>query len=285
VAFENIKFHEKFNNQKDYFNSIKAEYYENNSQKTQKILINSCNSLNFDNKNKIKKTITSNYNKTNSFQNSLVDCSDRGYKDNMIHEDKSYENNIEVNNNPIYHNNNNIDFNLKTTGKWSEDEDKVLTELVSKYGGKNWKKISSFISGRSSIQCLHRWTKILQPGLVKGPWTIEEDRKLLEWIRKEGPTKWTLCADFIKGRNGKQCRERWFHTLNPKIIKGNWTCEEDFKIFTLYDLLGGKWAKIAVHVIGRSENSIKNRFYSTLRRKAAEKTKNEISDKSRKCCN
>jgi len=41
----------------------------------------------------------------------------------------------------------------------------------------------------------------------------------------------------------------------------------------LYDFLGGKWAKIANFISGRTENSIKNRFYSTLRRKAAEKTK------------
>jgi hypothetical protein len=120
----------------------------------------------------------------------------------------------------------------------------------------------------------------LQPGLIKGPWTIEEDRKLLEWIRKEGPIKWTQCAEYIKGRNGKQCRERWFHTLNPKIVKGNWTCEEDFKIFSLYDNLGGKCAKIVVHLSGRTENSIKNRFYSTLRRKASENIKNDLGNLS-----
>lgn len=170
----------------------------------------------------------------------------------------------------------NSDFSRRV-GKWSEEEDKILTELVEKFGGKNWKKISQFIPGRNSIQCLHRWTKILQPGLIKGPWTIEEDRRLLEWVRKQGPTKWTNCAHYIKGRNGKQCRERWFHTLNPKIVKGNWTCEEDFKIFILYKIFGGKWAKISAFMTGRTENAIKNRFYSTLRRKAAEKLKNPSS--------
>ena len=161
----------------------------------------------------------------------------------------------------------------KKTGKWSEPEDQILSSLVSKFGVKNWKRISEYISGRTPIQCLHRWTKILQPGLVKGPWTIEEDRRLIDWVKREGPTKWTQCSDFIKGRNGKQCRERWFHTLNPKVVKGNWTEEEDFKIFSFYKSLGGKWSKIALFIQGRTENSIKNRFYSTLRRKAAEKNK------------
>ena len=39
------------------------------------------------------------------------------------------------------------------------------------------------MNGRTPIQCLHRWTKILKPGLVKGPWTPEEDLLLMEWVK------------------------------------------------------------------------------------------------------
>ena len=166
-------------------------------------------------------------------------------------------------------------FPLKKQGKWSKEEDDILSQLVPKYEGKNWKKVSEQIQGRSPIQCLHRWTKILQPGLVKGPWTVEEDKKLMEWVKTEGATKWSQCSDFIKGRNGKQCRERWFNTLNPEVKKGNWTYEEDYKIFFLFTSLGGKWSKITNLLIGRTENSIKNRFYSTLRRLSAEEKKRE----------
>jgi len=38
----------------------------------------------------------------------------------------------------------------------------------------------------------------------------------------------------IKGRSGKQCRERWFNNLNPNVKKGNWTAEEDQIIFQQY---------------------------------------------------
>jgi hypothetical protein len=158
-------------------------------------------------------------------------------------------------------------------GKWSKEEDDRLSELVPLFGGKNWKKISQHIKGRSSIQCLHRWTKILQPGLVKGPWTLEEDRKLIEWVRREGPSKWSLCAEYIKGRTSKQCRERWFNTLNPSVKKGNWDVEEDYKIFILFRQFGGKWSKISQYFKGRTENSVKNRFYSTLRKIYTEKKK------------
>lgn len=129
------------------------------------------------------------------------------------------------------------------------------------------------MNGRSPIQCLHRWTKILQPGLVKGPWTVKEDKKLIEWVKTEGPSKWTQCAEFIEGRSGKQCRERWFNVLNPQVKKGGWDVDEDYKIFRFFNKYGGKWSKIVQFFEGRTENSIKNRFYSTLRRYHTEKKK------------
>ena len=43
-------------------------------------------------------------------------------------------------------------------------------------------------SRRSDVQCLHRWQKVLRPGLVKGPWTKEEDETIIRCI-KAGITK------------------------------------------------------------------------------------------------
>ena len=58
-------------------------------------------------------------------------------------------------------------------GKWTEEEDEILRNAVQEYGGKNWRKISSKIDGRTDVQCLHRWQKVLRPGLIKGPWSKE----------------------------------------------------------------------------------------------------------------
>lgn len=35
-----------------------------------------------------------------------------------------------------------------------------------------------FLQNRSEHQCQHRWFKVLDPDLVKGPWTREEDEKV-----------------------------------------------------------------------------------------------------------
>ena len=56
------------------------------------------------------------------------------------------------------------------------------------------------------------------------------------------------------------------NTLNPSLKKGKWTDEEDDLIFKLYLQHGSSWSKIGKLVPDRTENSIKNRFYSTLRR-------------------
>lgn len=58
-------------------------------------------------------------------------------------------------------------------GNWTEAEDELLRNAVAEYLGKNWKRIAERIPDRSDVQCLHRWQKVLRPGLIKGPWTPE----------------------------------------------------------------------------------------------------------------
>ena len=123
------------------------------------------------------------------------------------------------------------------------------------------------------MQCLHRWQKVLNPSLIKGPWTEEEDRMVLHLVEKNGPQKWTLIAENLPGRIGKQCRERWHNHLNPKIKKISWSKEEEWILYLMHRGNGNKWAEIAKVLDGRTDNTIKNHWNSSMKKKLAEMAK------------
>jgi myb proto-oncogene protein len=87
-------------------------------------------------------------------------------------------------------------------------KDETLRQAVAQHKGKNWKKIAEHVKDRTDVQCLHRWQKVLNPELVKGPWTPEEDELVIKLVQKYGAKKWSLIASHLRGRIGKQCRER-----------------------------------------------------------------------------
>jgi hypothetical protein len=111
------------------------------------------------------------------------------------------------------------------------------------------------------------------------PWTAEEDSLVAQLVEQYGGSarelaqygpgniKWLTIGNLVSNRSGKQCRERWHNLLNPNVERSTiWTLEEDLKIVECLKCIGTRWAECAKQLQGRTDNQIKNRWYSTVRR-------------------
>ena len=148
---------------------------------------------------------------------------------------------------------------------WNESEDILLRESHEEIGN-NWIKIAERIEGRTASQCIQRWRRKFQLCKVRKNWIFEEDRRLLKMVNKYG-NNWKKISNFFNNKTGKQIRERYINTLDPTIKKGSFTKEEDEVILQNYMSCGTRWNLISRKLCGRSQNSVKNRFYSCLKKK------------------
>lgn len=105
-------------------------------------------------------------------------------------------------------------------------------------------------------------------GLKKGPWTPEEDQKLIAYIEEFGHGSWrALPSKAGLQRCGKSCRLRWTNYLRPDIKRGKFSLQEEQTIIQLHALLGNRWSAIAAQLPRRTDNEIKNYWNTHLKKR------------------
>jgi hypothetical protein len=150
--------------------------------------------------------------------------------------------------------------------KWTKEEDDRLLQLMSDNDRPHYASFSQLFPGKTGQQVAERWDKVLNPQLMKGSWTREEDEIIINFVKANGTKKWQKLCDLLPGRIGKQCRERWRNHLDPAINHAPWTPEEDSQLIELHKEHGNAWVTIARRMKNRSDNAVKNRWNATLRK-------------------
>lgn len=96
-------------------------------------------------------------------------------------------------------------------------------------------------------------------------WTAEED-ELLENLAEDNWNDWGKIKEHFPNHPLTSVQKRWRKRFDPKVTRTRWTSSEDRLIVQLFEENGGNWVKISKKLPGRLPESIKNRFYGTIRK-------------------
>ena len=133
--------------------------------------------------------------------------------------------------------------------------------------------MGKFFPTKQATQLNRRWNTIVRTTVAQKPWTPLEDKLLANLVAEYGSERqWKTIAEkinaqFLSGcyRLSRQCRERWNNYVDPKIIRGGWTREDDAKLMDAFQKMGKKWSAIA-KLLGRTENAVRNRWNSLVKK-------------------
>ena len=160
--------------------------------------------------------------------------------------------------------------------KFSNDEDKKLIKIKASAPLINWKEVAIHFN-KSIEQCRKHWYNSLNPTLIKGKWSENEDSKIINWVKTVGPNNWGLVG--IKGRNPKQIRERYHNYIKYKAeLNSNnnnyynkfcshskWSINDENKLIALAVVYNFSWTKVSNMFENTSQIRLKNKFYCLLR--------------------
>lgn len=167
--------------------------------------------------------------------------------------------------------------------QWTNREEVLLQEGVSIYGNTGrhgeWQKIAEHVGSRTSVQCMHKWSRSMNPNIRHGRWTEKDKDRLMEAVQAIGEGNWRAIADmaFSGARTPDQCRQRYTQIkAATEFSHGRWTEIEDQMLTDAVEAVSKKmdqndsrfWRAVQKQVGSRDSLQCRQRWTQSLCTKA-----------------
>ncbi|BFZ20392.1 hypothetical protein BsWGS_23431 [Bradybaena similaris] len=132
----------------------------------------------------------------------------------------------------------------------------------------DWMKIAkSHFSGHSTwVDCQKAWENLVSPRLNTRPWTKDEEKKLLDLVKKSTTNDWKqVASDLGTARTAFQCFSHYQQKFNSDLKPRPWSSEEDATLVRITnnvkDSVGFyNWSKVSTLMDSRSPIECMYRF-------------------------
>ncbi|GMJ01542.1 LATE MERISTEM IDENTITY2, myb domain protein 17 [Hibiscus trionum] len=103
-------------------------------------------------------------------------------------------------------------------GPWDPEEDETLINYINKHGHGSWRSLPKLAGlRRCGKSCRLRWTNYLRPDIKRGPFTVDEEKLVIQLHAILG-NRWAAIASQLPGRTDNEIKNLWNTHLKKRLL-------------------------------------------------------------------